>query len=123
MSIPSPSALQAEALPAPAPPTPLPERGIILRRAPHDRLVCADLTREAAIEVMRLCGGILAGIIIQKLETGSKSGGPKQERVIAWLCEQGFAWRPHNATTEARLTPKGRAKAQSILIHVSAGNF
>lgn len=94
-----------------------------LPRAPGDNLCCAELTREAAIELMNLCGGILAGIIRDKLESLRKPDGPSREIVIAWLCQQGFAWRPRNAASEARLTPKGRAKAQSVLIHVSAGNY
>jgi hypothetical protein len=95
----------------------------ILHRAPGDRLNCADLTREAAIEVMAINGGILAGIIREKLESLRKPDGPSRETVLAWLCREGFAWRPRNAATEARLTAKGKAKAQSILIHVSAGNY
>jgi hypothetical protein len=114
-------------VPAPAPlPHSSPERGTLapLARAPGDKLKCAELTREAAIEVMRLCGGgPISSVIREKLESGQKPGGPEQTDVIAWLCRNGFAWRPRNATTEARLTAKGQAKAKSVLIHVSAGNY
>ena len=94
-----------------------------LARADGDKLNCAGLTREAAIEVMKLAGGaIFAGIIVDKLESERKPNGPEREAVIAWLCANKLAWRPKGAS-EARLTPAGRAKAQSILIHVSAGNY
>jgi hypothetical protein len=82
------------------------------------------MTREASIELLRLCPGLMASAMLPKLMMRKREGGPDQATVLDWLCAQGYAWRPPGGfTTEVRLTPGGRKKAEGVLVYVASGHW
>ncbi len=112
---PSTSRFPVQPMPARREPSQLPH-------APRDTLLCAGMTREASIEILRLCPGFMANAMLPKLEDNKREGGPDQATVFDWLCAQGYAWRPPGmATTTVRLTPGGQEKARQVLIYVASG--
>jgi hypothetical protein len=93
-----------------------------LPHADGDTLLCAGMTREASIELLRLSPGYFALAMLPKLYLRKREGGPDQATVFDWLVSQGYAWRPPGGlTTEVRLTPGGRKKAEGVLIYVASG--
>lgn len=108
----------------PVPPMPAAHEIAQLPFADGDRLLCAGMTREASIELLRLCPGFMASAMLPKLEEGKREGGPDQAEVFDWLVAQGYAWRPPGMKTcEVRLTPGGQEKARQVLIYVASGHW
>lgn len=106
------------------PPMPAAREPAQLPFAQGDRLLCAGMTREASIELLRLCPGYMANAMLPKLIEGKREGGPDQTAVYDWLVAQGYAWRPPGVnTTEVRLTPGGQEKARGVLIYVASGHW
>lgn len=92
--------------------------------ADGDGLLCAGMTREASIELLRLCPGFMASAMLPKLLENKREGGPDQQAVFDWLVAQGYAWRPPGVnTTTVRLTPGGQEKARGVLIYVASGHW
>jgi hypothetical protein len=108
----------------PIPPMPAAREIAQLPFAQGDTLLCAGMTREASIELLRLCPGLMASAMLPKLEMRKREGGPDQATVFDWLVAQGYAWRPPGMnTTEVRLTPGGQEKARGVLIYVASGHW
>lgn len=108
----------------PVPPMPAARERTQLPFAEGDSLLCAGITREASIELLRLCPGYMASAMLPKLEERKRDGGPDQAAVFDWLVSQGYAWRPPGMkTTEVRLTPGGQEKARGVLIYVASGHW
>lgn len=108
----------------PVPPMPAAREIVQLPFADGDSLLCAGMTREASIELLRLCPGLMASAMLPKLLERQREGGPDQQAVFDWLVSQGYAWRPPGMkTTEVRLTPGGQEKARGVLIYVASGHW
>lgn len=108
----------------PVPPMPAAREPVQLPHADGDTLLCAGLTREASIELLRMCPGLMAAAMLPKLLERQRGGGPDQATVLDWLVAEGYAWRPPGMnTTEVRLTPGGRKKAEGVLIYVASGHW
>lgn len=108
----------------PVPPMPATREVAQLPFAEGDTLLCAGMTREASIELLRLCAGYMAAAAVLRLENRKREGGPDQATVFDWLVAQGYAWRPPGMnTSEVRLTPGGQEKARQVLIYVASGHW
>lgn len=106
----------------PVPAMPAAREPVQLPFADGDSLLCAGMTREASIELLRLCPGYMASAMLPKLYERQRECGPDQATVFDWLCAQGYAWRPPGMkTTTVRLTPGGQEKARHVLIYVASG--